>query len=385
MASRWLLAARVDAIVSARRLRRPPGPITTALLVACVGAAVLAVACATPEAVTESSGPATTAAAAAASTPAGSTIDPRLQAIAEEELGHAMDEWSAAAGTVLVLDPKTGEILANAGRAHGAAADVAIRSTYVTGSTLKAVTLAAALEEGVVSPADRFDGEQGSWTVGGKTIHDWAPMGSMTVPEMVAMSSNIGFGKIYERLGGERLGHWLRAFHFGVAPAIDGAASGWMPDHVEDHTVAGVGLAIGMKVTASPLQVAAAYAAIANGGVYVAPTLTHRTLDVAREALLRPETARNVVAMLEGVVASDHGTGTAARVEGQKVAGKTGTAQWELPDGSTRTYSSFVGFVPSTAPRFVILVGVEQPKGDEGGGAVAAPVFARVATRALAH
>ncbi len=398
MAEPSLLAARVRAIVSARRLRRPPSPAGTALLVAGVGAGVLAVACATPEAITVAKteivakatiSPSAAPALAPASTPPGSTLDPRLQSIAEDELGHAMDQWKAAAGTVLVLEPSTGAILANAGRAHGAAADVAVRSAYVTGSTLKAFTLAAALEESVVSPTDRFDCEQGSWTYHGETIHDSAPHGSLTVPEMVAVSTNIGFGKIYDRLGGERLGRWLRAFHFGTAPAIDGAVAGWMPERIEDRSPAGVMVAIGEKLTASPLQVAAAYGALANGGLYVAPTLTRRTGEVARERVLKAETARAVVAMLEGVVSREEATGTRARVDGQRVAGKTGTAGWEMPDGSEHSYASFVGFVPSTSPRFVILVGLEQPQDAEGeagnGPTAAAPVFSRVATRALAR
>jgi cell division protein FtsI (penicillin-binding protein 3) len=202
---------------------------------------------------------------------------------------------------------------------------------------------------------------------------------------MLAVSSNIGLGKIYDRLGGERLLRWLGAFHFGTAPA-DGAASGSMPDRVDDRAAQGVVLAIGQGLTASPLQIAAGYGALANGGFYVAPTLTRRTGEVPRERVVSPETAQAVVAMLEGVVSRDQATGTRARVDGQRVAGKTGTATLVLDDGSDGRYSSFVGFVPSTSPRFVILVGIEQPQGEDvSGGTVAAPVFSRVATRALAR
>jgi len=165
-----------------------------------------------------------------------------------------------------------------------------------------------------------------------------------------------------------------------------------MPERIDDRKAQGVLVAIGEGLTASPLQVAAAYAALANGGFYVTPTLTHRTGDVPREAILKPETAHAVVAMLEHVVSDEHATGTEARVDGQRVAGKTGTAVWTLADGSERYYSSFVGIVPSTAPRFVVVVGLEEPQDDDGqpgegggGGHVAGPVFARVATRALAR
>jgi cell division protein FtsI (penicillin-binding protein 3) len=144
-------------------------------------------------------------------------------------------------------------------------------------------------------------------------------------------------------------------------------------------------LAIGESLKASPLQVAAAYGAFANGGYYVAPTLTRRTGAAPREQVLKAQTASTVTSMLEGVVSSDKATGTAARVEGQRVAGKTGTASWTTPDGSERIYASFVGFVPAQAPRFVILVGLEQPQNEQPyGGTTAAPVFSRVATRALA-
>jgi cell division protein FtsI (penicillin-binding protein 3) len=236
-----------------------------------------------------------------------------------------------------------------------------------------------------VTPSDRFDCEHGAWSYQGKTIRDHVAFGSLTVPEMLAVSSNIGFGKIYDRLGHVRLERWLRAFHFGTAPAIEGAAAGSLPA-LEERSAAGVWLATGgAGLTVTPLQVAAAYGVLANGGFYVAPTLTRRAGEVPREPVLRPETAHTVVAMLEHVVSDDRATGTAARVDGRHVAGKTGTAGGELPDGRERVYASFVGIIPSTSPRFVILVGLEQPEGEAAyGGTVAAPVFSRVATRALA-
>jgi cell division protein FtsI (penicillin-binding protein 3) len=152
----------------------------------------------------------------------------------------------------------------------------------------------------------------------------------------------------------------------------------------EDHSAEGMWLATGGGMTASPLQLAAAYGALANGGFYVAPTLTRRGGEAPRERVMKKETAHTVVALLEHVVSDEHATGTAARVEGQRVAGKTGTASWKRPDGSEGIFASFVGIVPSTAPRFVIFVGLEQPQGEEPyGGTAAAPVFSRVATRAL--
>jgi cell division protein FtsI (penicillin-binding protein 3) len=274
-------------------------------------------------------------------------------------------ESKGAAGTILVLEPSSGAILASAGRAKGRPADVAAQSAYVTGSTLKALTLTAALEEGAIVPTDRFDCERGQWTYDHKILHDAGAHGVLTVPEMLAVSSNIGFAKVFDRLGGEKLGRWLRLFHLGVAPPVPGAIAGWIPERIDDHSYAG--------------------AAIANGGAYVAPTLERRAGDAPREVIMKPETARAVVAMLEEAVDGEHATGKRARIAGVRVAGKTGTAGWELPDGSEGTYASFIGFAPSRAPRFVIVVGVEQPSNDYTGASIAAPAFAKVGKRILAR
>jgi cell division protein FtsI (penicillin-binding protein 3) len=257
---------------------------------------------------------------------------------------------------------------------------------------MKAFALAAALEEGLVEPDDRFDCEQGSWRYQGTTITDVHASGVLSVSEILARSSNIGFVKLYDRLGSARLTRWLRAFHFGMAPTLDGAAPGSVPKLSGERSVEGAWTTLGAAMTASPLQVAAAYATLANDGTYVAPTLTRRTGEIPREAVLKPATARSVLSLLEHVVTDENATGTEARVDGERVAGKTGTAAWTLSDGSERYYASFVGVVPSTAPRFVILVGLEEPEDDDGkpgsgggGGHAAGPVFARVARRALAE
>jgi cell division protein FtsI (penicillin-binding protein 3) len=245
------------------------------------------------------------------------------------------------------------------------------------------LTLAAALEEGVILPTESFDCEKGAWTYQGKVMHDAHSYGSLTVSEMLAVSSNIGFSKIFDRLGGDRLARWLRAFRLGTAPPVEGANAGWMPERIADKSYEGAVVAIGEKVVASPLQVAAAYGALANGGVYVAPTLSRRTSTSPSERIMKPETARTVMGMLEDAVNSERATGKLARIAGPRVAGKTGTAGWDLPNGEEGIYASFVGIVPSSSPRFVILVGVEQPQKHGGGGEIAAPVFARVASRAL--
>jgi beta-lactamase regulating signal transducer with metallopeptidase domain len=380
MAERSQLAARVTAVVAAGRARRPLSTARAALLVAGSAALLLAVACATTEAPVDDPAP-LQAAAPAAPAASTSTIDPRIQRIADEELDRAVAAWQPAAGVVVVLDPATGAILANAGRAGGRVADVGAARAYVTGSTLKAVMLAAALDEGVVTPAESFDCENGARAYGPRTLHDSTSNGLLTLPQMMAVSTNVGFSKVFDRLGGDRLSRWLRRFHFGVAPPVSGAVAGELPARIEDRSFEGATVAIGGGMTASPLQMAAAYAALANDGVYVAPTLSSGG-SAPREAIVRPDTARAVVAMLEEAVAGERATGKLARVAGVRVAGKTGTAELPWPGGEV-VYASFVGIVPADHPRFVILVGVEAPRGGESGGTVAAPVFAQVASRAL--
>jgi beta-lactamase regulating signal transducer with metallopeptidase domain len=388
MAERSQLAARVTAIVASGRARAPLSSPRAALLVAVAATLLFVVACATPEAPVRPPVAPTTSAAPASAVSAAppsstSTIDPRIQKIADEELDRAVAEWQAAAGVVVVLEPATGAILASAGRAGGQITDVAAGRVYVTGSTLKAITLAAALDEGVVKATESFECGNGSRAYGSLTLRDAGSYGLLTVPEMLAVSTNVGFSRIFDRLGGDRYGRWLRRFHFGEAPRVVGAVAGELPARIEDGSFEGAAVAIGEgQMTASPLQMAAAYAALANGGVYMAPTMSSR--ERARgEAIVRPETAQTVMGMLEGVVSGERATtGKLARIAGVRVAGKTGTADYSA-DGSSIIYASFVGIVPADHPRFVVLVGVQAPRGRESGGKVAAPVFARIASRAL--
>ena len=297
MGERSRLVARVAAILSTGRARAPLGRVPAALVAGGMGATVLALACASPHGTVSASpsrAPASSE-ATASRPPLGSAIDPVIQAAAEDELERALREWQAPAGAVVVLDPQTGEIRANAGRLRGAPADVATTTAYVTGSTMKAVTLAAALDEGVVTAADTFDCGHGSLSYGGQTIHDNGTYGTLTISQMLAVSSNVGFARLFDRLGGARLERELRALHFGVAP-------GSMPDRIDDHSSAGAVVAIGETVTATPLQVAAAYAAIANDGAYVAPTESVRGGAPPREQVMKRETAHTVLAMLDEVV-----------------------------------------------------------------------------------
>lgn len=325
------------------------------------------------------------------------TINPEIQAIVDEEMKGLEARWHPLAATAIVLDPATGEVVALSGAATAAA-------PRASGSTMKSLTIAAALEEKVVAASDRFFCDKGARAYGDKTLRDASPNEWLDVPHILMVSSNIGTSRIFDKLGGAPLGRWMTRFHLGQVNGLQlrGAQSVAIPA-IADGTLAGAAVAFGQfAVIASPMQMAAAYATIANDGVYNAPTLARRAVGAdgrvvfraaaVNERVLRSETARAVMEMLGGVVDDDQGTGKAARVEGVRVAGKTGTAEDEasgLKAGEVRRYASFVGAIPADKPRFVILVGavmvVDEKTSDAVGGKVAAPVFARIAARALAH
>ncbi|MFO0759344.1 MAG: penicillin-binding transpeptidase domain-containing protein [Byssovorax sp.] len=339
-------------------------------------AAMVLGACASP-------GAAPTGAPVVAPSLFGSTIDPILQPFAEGEIKRAVETWEAKAGVVLVLDPVTGAVLVDAGIRGGSKAPVALQTAYVTGSTLKTITLAIALDERVVAMGDKIDGEMGARTYpNGLVLRDAGKHGVMTVGEALFVSSNIGFSKIFDKLGGEKLAKGLKRFHFGEAPPLPGATAGDMPAPLPDGSFEGGVVAAGEGLKATPLQLALAYMAIANEGGYVKPTLAPGSKKAEREAILRPETARALLGVMERVVSEKDGTGRYARLPGVRVAGKTGTGEWDTKEGKG-TYVSFVGIVPADKPRFVILVGVESPKEGATGGEVAAPVFAKIAQKAL--
>jgi beta-lactamase regulating signal transducer with metallopeptidase domain len=293
----------------------------------------------------------------------------RLQTIADEEIARARTEWAATSAVAIVLDPATGAVLALAGDRE--AADRA----SAPGSTLKAFTFAAALEEKTIRPTDRVDCENGAHAYGTRTLHDWGSYGLLDLPEVLAVSSNVGAAKVGETLGADRAARWLRRFHFGEPP-------GRLPDSVDPSTFEGAVVVIGEGMSASPMQIAAGYAALAAGGVYRAPG----GAPSGGERVISTETARTIVGLLTEVVEGAHGTGGAARIPGVRVAGKTGTADRPAApgDAAEQVYASFVGMAPADAPRFVVLVGLETARDGASGGTVAAPVFARIAARALA-
>jgi len=337
------------------------------------------------------------------------TLDEKIQYIAEKELAAAIAETHALAGTIVVQDPNSGELLAvanwpvfNPNSPAQAPADArmnrAIGALYEPGSTFKIITLAAALEEGITRPDEVIDCQMGAINVAGRRIRDHKPFGLLSVAEVLSKSSDVGAIKIGLRLGAPKLYNYIRAFGFGSATGIDlhGENRGLLR-RVENWTPSSIGsISMGQELGVTPVQLVSAVSAIANGGLLYRPRVVRelrRGEQVARPSLaaprrvVRPETAATLRRMLEGVILD--GTGKLARLDGYTAAGKTGTAQ--KIDPSTGRYSptqliaSFVGFAPLNTPAVTILVSLDSPVGRHYGGEVAAPAFKRVAEQVLAY
>ncbi len=341
------------------------------------------------------------------------TLDETIQHIAEEELSRAVERTRAKGGVAVVLDPATGEILALAqvpafnpnafrrsreqDRKPRAAVDV-----FEPGSTLKAVFLGILMDRGLVRPDDRVFCENGRWRVHGRTIHDHKPHGWLTVAEVLQVSSNIGVAKLSERIDPVELYRGLRAFGFGQRTGVElpGESAGLLPDPARWSLMTPKTLAYGQGIGATALQVAAAFAALANRGLRMELRLVREIRDASGRVVERFEprpagravsarTARVLTGLLERVPTPE-GTAPAAAVPGYRVAGKTGTA-WKVdPDRGgydrRRVVASFVGYVPAGRPRVVILVAVDEPRqGPRYGGVVAGPAFREIARRVLAY
>jgi cell division protein FtsI (penicillin-binding protein 3) len=327
------------------------------------------------------------------------TLDHSIQANAEEVLRDTVRKWSAKSASAIVLDPRTGAILAmavqpgyDANRFPSAPVDLqrnrTVTDTYEPGSTYKLITVAGALSERIVQPTTRFTLPY-SLHVADRVIHDAEERGTVnySVAQILAHSSNIGAIKLAELLGRTRLSSWITKFGFGRTTGIDfpGESPGILlaPDKWSGSTIGNVPIGQGIAVT--PVQMAAAYAAIANRGVWSRPHLVDHVAGGARPSLNRrrlvsPQIANQLMMMLKDVVAE--GTGQYAAMPGYQVAGKTGTAQKPDSHGGYATgryVASFVGIVPASRPRFVILVAVDEPRGAIWGGTVAAPAFQQIA------
>ncbi|OGQ22754.1 MAG: hypothetical protein A3I05_05855 [Deltaproteobacteria bacterium RIFCSPLOWO2_02_FULL_44_10] len=341
------------------------------------------------------------------------TIDKTLQYIAERELEVALTESGAKIGIVVVADPTTGEILAMANaptfdpnRYNEYASHFwknrAITDSYEPGSTLKVMVMAAALNQGILSPDAKIDCFNGRYQIGKKIIQDTHPHGILNVSDIIRVSSNIGAGRIGMMLSPEQLAQSLRDFGFGKKLEIElpGEAAGILSAASTWSDLVHMTIAFGQGISVTPLQMTMAFAAIANGGELLRPRIFQRIVTAdgeekpvrGREVLsrpLRPETTQIMTTMLETVV-KEGGTGTLAASSEYRVAGKTGTAQkaYELTRGyaNGKYFASFVGFAPVEEPRLVVYVGLDEPEGERYyGGQVAAPVFKRIVESSLRY
>ncbi|HEX8750067.1 MAG TPA: penicillin-binding protein 2 [Nitrospira sp.] len=339
------------------------------------------------------------------------TIDEVIQYIAEKELAEAVNNAHAKAGTIIVIEPQSGAILAMAvsprfdpNTVASLTADRwrnrALTDTYEPGSTMKVVVAAAALEEKVMMPGSMVFGENGRMTIANTTIHDHEKLGWMTFAQMIQKSSNIGAAKTGMLLGEQRMYRYLQAFGFGQRTDVDlpGEVGGLLKSPREWGRRSLASISMGQEVGVTPLQMVSAVSAIANDGVLMKPYVVSEVRDQkgqllknilphVRRRVVSPDTARTLTTILEGVVTN--GTGMKAAISGYRVAGKTGTAQ--KVDPRTGTYSSslsvgsFVGFVPADAPRLAMIIVIDEPQGEAWGGVVAAPVFRRVGEQVLTY
>jgi len=340
------------------------------------------------------------------------TLDRTIQYLAEREIDAAYRRTQAKAAMAVVMDPRTGDVLAMAIRPTfnpNAFLDVpsrehwrnrAVTDPFEPGSTFKIILAAAALEEGVVHPEDRIWAENGSITIARTTIHDWKKYGWLTFGEVLQNSSNVGSIKVGLSLGRDRYYRYMTAFGFGAPTGIGlaGESRGQLREPSRWSALSLPTMSIGQEISVTALQMVAAFGAIANDGVLMQPRLVRALFDAeGRETrrfeprsirqVISPETARTLTRLMTQVVAG--GTGHNAAIAGHDVAGKTGTAQ--KLDPATRRYSrnpgvlSFVGFAPADAPRLVMLVMLDEPKNEKWGSEAAAPIFSAIGTEVLRY
>jgi cell division protein FtsI (penicillin-binding protein 3) len=336
------------------------------------------------------------------------TVDEYLQHIAERELRDAVAHNRAAGGTVLIMAPKTGEILALANEptfnpnafSNASPEDRrnrAVQDIYEPGSTFKVVTASAALEEHVIGVDDRIDVSGGKIRFGSRVIDDTHDYGTLSFTDVLVKSSNVGAIKVGLRLGPERLGLYVRRFGFGraLSPDFPAEATGivWDPRRLDSSALASVSM--GYQVGVTPLQMVAAISSVANGGDLIQPRVVRalvrdgKRVEVNRTILGRTiskDTAITLTGIMEQIV--ERGTATYAQVAGYTIAGKTGTAA-KIVNGRyshTDYYSSFVGFLPSRNPVATIIVVIDSPHArGYYGGPIAGPVFQRIAEATLRH
>lgn len=338
------------------------------------------------------------------------TVDEIIQHIAEREIDRAMKDAHPKGACIIVMDPKTGDILALSNRptydinSFEKVSPENKRNRVVTdmfepGSVFKIVTAAAAIEKKVVGLNDKFFCENGEYKIAGHILHDHKPHGWLTFRQVIEKSSNIGTVKVAQILGPSELYRFVKAFGFGELTDIDlpGEVRGFIrPTSLWSKLSIGA-IPMGQEVTVTPIQLACAISAIANGGGLVKPHIVKAVQDKHGEIIksfeptvlrrvLSEETAAIMRDILSGVVSK--GTGRLAEVEGYKVAGKTGTSQKVEPDGTyshSKFVASFIGFAPVDDPKIAVVVMLDEPRPFYYGGVVAAPVFKRVAQNVLRY
>ena len=355
------------------------------------------------------------------------TLDQNIQYIAERELERAMQETQAVAGTVIVENPHTGEILALTNRPtfnpnnrkeirNEALKDHAVSDIYEPGSTFKMVTISAGLEEKITRPDEMFDCQMGSIVINGMRIRDSKPHGVLSVADILAESSDVGAIKVALRLGDERFYKYIRAFGFGQQTGIElpGETRG-MTKPVERWSKVSIGaISMGQEIGISAMQLTSLISTIANDGIHVPPRIvvgaigagttgagatgagTTAPQNAPQTIAFEPAVGTRVISsltaaqmkqMLQGVVL--HGTGRKAILEGYSSAGKTGTAQKVDPNtgaySKTKYVASFAGFAPINNPQIAVVVILDSAIGLHQGGQVSAPVFQRITQQTLEY
>jgi cell division protein FtsI/penicillin-binding protein 2 len=337
------------------------------------------------------------------------TIDETIQFIAEQALDAAFQKYRAQAATIVVMDPRSGEILALANRPtynlnDPGKADLAARTNraiayvYEPGSVFKIVAASAALEQGIFKEDDVIFCENGKYRVGNHILTDHVGHGNLKFKEVIEQSSNIGTTKVAQKMGPAVFYKYAKQFRFGRSTGIDlrGEVQGLLKPPAQWSATSIGALPIGYEVTVTPLQLLCAISAVANGGLYMKPfvvkyiTDSHDQLIAAFEPqiidrVIDPATAERLTKILEGAV--ENGTGKRARVAGVRVAGKTGTAR-KVVDGKYVTgkyYASFIGFAPVDDPKIAAVVVFDEPRQSYFGGTVAAPVFQEMLESALKY
>ena len=340
------------------------------------------------------------------------TLDEVIQFTAEYHLTKQVERYKADSGMAVVMNPNSGEIYAMANVPQfnpnnynkftpETRKNNTVVSSYEPGSIFKPIVAAAALDNGIAQPHDKFFCENGSFKIGGRNIGEAAnhEYGSLSMQEIIAKSSNIGAIKIAQKLGKDSFYEYIRKFGFGEKTSIrlPGVSSGLLGKRKNWNERSLASISFGQEIAVTPLQMVVALSAIANGGTLMEPHIAKALMrdgKIIKEIkpkkirrVISEKTSRQMMEILKFVV--ENGTGKKAAIDGFEVAGKTGTAQKYITEtqsySKTEFISSFIGYAPADNPRLAILVMIDNPKGRHWGGVVAAPVFVKIAEKSLRH